>query len=347
MQSGMVSTAPVLVTGASGFIGSQIIADLLARGYRVRGTVRDLSKRKGYEHLLGLPGAAERLEIVAAELFDQAAFDRAVEGCEYVIHGASPYAVNVKDPQKDLVEPAIQGTQSALRASAKHGVKRVVLTSSMAAITDEPESDRPLTEEDWNEKSSLERTPYYFSKTLAEREAWRIVREESPQLDLVVINPFLVIGPSLAPTLNASNQVFVDLYKGVYPGILRITFGVVDVRDVSSAHVRALENPAATGRYICYHENLPMRELVEWMKAEGLSGGKLPSLGLDCAVGDFAIRLGSYLQPKGVGSYLRTHIGRVPHIDNRKIREQLGVSFRDLRGSVRDTLADLKRWGHL
>jgi dihydroflavonol-4-reductase len=337
----------ILVTGANGFIASHITQQLLAHGHRVRGTVRSLAK--GTNHLRALPGASERLELIEAELLAAGAFDAACEGIDTVLHTASPYVLDAKDPQKDLVDPALEGTRNVLRSAAKSpSVRRVIVTSSMAAITDEPESDHVLTEEDWNEKSSLDRNPYYYSKTLAERAAWAFVEQEKPRFDLVVINPFLVIGPSLSEGINTSNQIFVDLLKGTYPGIMNLTWGFVDVRDVADAHVRAVENPKAHGRYICAGDTIAMRAVVELLEAQGWGkGNKLPKLGMDCSIGDFSVRLSSYLQPKGVGSYLRTHVGRVPRYDTRKIREELGLTFRPTAQSVLDTVGDLARLGHV
>jgi len=339
----------VLVTGASGFIASRIVERLLERGHRVRGTVRSLAKEKDLAPLRALPGATERLELVEADLLADGAFDGHAAGMDAVMHTASPYALDAKDPQKDLVDPAVSGTRNVLRAAQRTaGVKRVIVTSSMAAITDEPESDHVLTEKDWNTRSSLTRNPYYLSKTLAERAAWDFVAAEKPGFDLVVINPFLVIGPSLVPSLNTSNQVFVDLLKGTYPGVMNLTWGFVDVRDVAEAHLRALENEAAHGRYLTAGETVAMRDLVALLEEEGWGKGhKLPKLGMDCAVGDFAVRLSSYLQPKGVGSYLRTHVGRVPRYDTTKVRSELGLTFRPARTSIHDTMEDLARWGHV
>jgi dihydroflavonol-4-reductase len=344
-----VSNAPVLVTGASGFIATRIVELLLGKGYRVRGTVRSLGKEKELAPLRALPGAAERLELVAADLLTAGAYDAAASGCEYVMHTASPYVLDAKDPQKDLVDPAVMGTRNVLEACKRAGsVKRVVLTSSMAAITDEPEGDHVLSESDWNTKSTLDRNPYYLSKTLAERAGWEFVEREKPKFDLLVINPFLVIGPSLQPAINTSNQMFVDLLGGVYPGVMNLTWGFVDVRDVADAHVRAMETPAAKGRYLCAGETIPMRAVVDLLQKEGWgAGNKLPKLGMDCAIGDFTVRLSSYLQPKGVGSYLRTHVGRVPRYDTTKIQRELGVHFRPAEASIKDTLADLARWGHV
>lgn len=339
----------VLVTGASGFIASRTIEQLLAKGHRVRGTVRSLGKEKDLAPLRALPGAKERLELVQADLLTAGSFDAPAQGCDAVLHMASPYVLEAKDPQKDLVDPAVKGTENVLSASEKAGtVKRVVITSSMAAITDEPESDHVLTEADWNVKSSLERNAYYYSKTLAEKAGWAFVESRKPGFDLVTVNPFMVIGPSLSPGINTSNQLFVDLLSGTYPGIMNLTWGFVDVRDVASAHVRAIEIPTAHGRYITAGETISMRDVVELLAKNGWgAGNKLPKLGMDCGAGDFAVRLSSYLQPKGVGSYLRTHVGRVPRYDTSKVQRELGLSFRPVAESILDAVNDLAAQGHV
>jgi dihydroflavonol-4-reductase len=150
------------------------------------------------------------------------------------------------------------------------------------------------------------------------------------------------------PALNTSNRIFVDLVKGVYPGIISLTWGLVDVRDVAEAHVRAMETPAARGRYICAGACASMRQIVDLLKRHGLGAkGKLPSLPLDNPLGNGVVRVASFMQPKGVGSYLRTHVGRVPRYDTTKIQRELGIRFRTVEQSVLDTMADLQRWGHL
>lgn len=348
MTATPITEAPVCISGATGFIASHIIKELLDRGYRVRGTVRNLSKEKDFAHLRALPGAAGRLELVEADLMREGSFDDAVKGCTHVLHTASPFKMDAKDPQKDLVDPAVMGTRSMMASCKKAGtVRRVVLTSSMAAITDEPENDRVLTEADWNTRSGLTRNPYYFSKAQAERAGWDFIEAEKPAFDLVVLNPFIVIGPSLSPTFSASNQLFVDLVSGVYPGIMNLTWGFVDVRDVALAHVLAMESADAKGRYICAAETVAMRDLVELLSKNGYAGTKLPKLGMDCALGDYAVKLSSYAQPRGIGSYLRTHVGRVPRYDNGKIQRELGLRFRDTTQSILDTMADLSRAGHI
>ena len=204
----------------------------------------------------------------------------------------------------------------------------MVVTSSMAAVTDEPDSDHTLTEADWNVKSSLDRNPYYYAKTLAEKSAWDFMAQRKPFFDLVAINPFMVVGPSLTAALNTSNRIFVDLLKGTYPGILSLTWGFVDVRDVADAHVRALGTPSAHGRYLCAGDTLSMRGLVALLAENGYAGYRLPKRPLDTASGNLLVRLLSFTQAPGVGSYLRSHVGRVPKYNTAKIRTELGISFR-------------------
>ena len=164
-----ISTAPVCVTGATGYVASEIVSQLLGAGYSVVGTTRDPERAQREGHITSLPGAGERLRLVAADLMTPGAFDEAVAGSEYVVHTASPYMTDVEDPQRDLVDPAVEGTLSVLNACERAGtVKRVVLTSSFAAITDEPDGSL-LDETVWNTKSTLKRNPYYFSKAQAER----------------------------------------------------------------------------------------------------------------------------------------------------------------------------------
>jgi len=337
--------APVCVTGASGFVASWLVRELLERGLHVRGTAR----RAAVPHLQALPGAADRLELVEADLLEPSSFDAAVRGCSTVFHTASPYAIQVDDPQRDLIDPAVTGTLAVLEACAKApDVRRVVLTSSMAAVTDEPDDARVLTEADWNEKSTLRRNPYYLSKTLAEREAWSFVEHERRTFDLVAMNPFMIMGPSLGPGLNVSNKIVADVVNGVYPGIVSLSWGIVDVRDVAHAHVRAADLPGAHGRYLLSQEAVTMRTLVGWLREAGFGEGtRLPSRALDNAVGDLLVRLNSYVQPAGVGSYLRTHIGRTPRYDTTKVRLGLGLTMRPTRDTVLDTARDLERHGHI
>ena len=343
----MASELRVCVTGAAGFVASWLVRELLEKGVLVRGTVRRVASA---DHLRALPGAVERLELVEADLTVPGSFEAAVRGCTVVFHTASPYVIQVDDPQRDLVDPAVNGTLDVLRACVKASdVARVVLTSSMAAVTDEPDASQVLTEADWNEKSTLQRNPYYLSKTMAERAAWTFVERERPSFDLVAMNPFMIMGPSLGPGLNVSNKIVADLVNGVYPGILSLTWGVVDVRDVAHAHVRAAEVREAQGRYLLVQEPpVSMRTIVGWLREAGYGDGtRLPSRAMDNALGNLLVKLNAYLQPPGVASYLRTHIGRVPRYDASKARTDLGLTLRPTRETVLDTARDLEQQGHI
>ena len=345
--------ALVCVTGAGGYVGSQLVRLLLAQGYRVRGTCRNPAKDK---HLGDLPGAAERLALVTADLLTPGAFDDAFADVTTVMHTASPCLVDVKDPQAELVTPAVEGTLNVLRAAQKNPrIKRVVLTSSIAAVSDQPENGKVLTETDWNHTSTLTRNPYHFSKTCAEKAAWDFMRAARPNFDLAVINPASVIGPSLSPALNSTNEFFTDLFKGRYPAIIGLSWSFVDVRDVALAHVLAMTTPRAKGRYLCSAGTLSMRDIVPLVAqhaftqgAQGARGKKLPRRRLDGAFGNFLVKaILSRFQPRGSGSYLRTHIGRAYAFDTSRVRRELGLTFRPIEGSIRDTLDDLARWGHV
>jgi len=343
----MITNKPICVTGASGFIASYIIRKLLENGYTVRGTVRGLKNGYNYEYLTSLPGA-ERLDLEQGELLNEGSYDEAITGCEYVIHTASPYVLDVKNSQHDLVDPALKGTLNVLQACGKSGsVKKVVLTSSVAAVFDEPISGYVYTEEDWNETSSLTRNPYFYSKILAERSAWDYIERENPAFELVVINPGVVIGPSLVPSLNTSNQILRDVLSGTYPVIMSISWGFVDVRDVAHAHICAMENEKAKGRYLCTGETLSMSEVVSILQEAGYGNYKLPKMKMTGRVGNAMVKILVSTQPKGARTFIRTHVGRGVKYDNSKIREELGISFRSAKESILESVKDLLCWKHV
>ncbi len=348
MTATPITTSPVVVTGATGFIASHIVDRLLEAGYRVRGTVRDPNKVRSDGYLTSLPGAAERLELVPADLLAKDVFDEAVIGSEYVIHTASPYLLDVDDPQRDLVEPAVRGTLSILEACiSAPGLKRVVITSSGAAITDHADG-HVNTEADWNTTSTLTHNPYYYSKTLAERAAWTFMEEQSPDFDLVVLNPFSVIGPSLVPSVNTSHTPFIGLTNGRLPGLLALDWPLVDVRDVALAHIRAMEIPEAEGRYLIATATRSMRQVVELLRANGWDQRyRLPTMSLDRGAGAVAARFAANFQRSGTRSYLKAHLGGSMRFDHSKAMRELGIEFRDVDQTVLDTMEDLERWGHL
>ncbi|XP_012090024.1 phenylacetaldehyde reductase [Jatropha curcas] len=242
----------VCVTGASGYIASWLVKFLLLRGYTVKASVRNPDDPKKVEHLTALEGAQERLQLFKANLLEEGSFDAAIEGCEGVFHTASPFFHDVTDPQTELIDPAVKGTLNVLNSCARTpSVKRVVLTSSIAAVNynGKPRTPEVVVDETWfsdPEFCKENKLWYVVSKTLAEDAAWKFAKEKD--IDLVAINPAMVIGPLLQPTLNTSAAAVLSLMKGVqtFPNA---TFGWVNVKDVANAHIQAFEIPSASGRY--------------------------------------------------------------------------------------------------
>src|SRR5450631_1143448 len=240
----------ILVTGGSGFIGSYCILQLLAAGHQVRTTVRSLKRGQEVLTLLQAGGAepGDRLSIVTADLESDAGWPDAVAGCEYVLHVASPFPVGVPEDEHELIVPAREGALRVLRASRDAGVKRVVLTSSFAAVGYGVKPQlTPFDETNWTDLASDGLTAYVKSKTLAERAAWKFIAAEGGQLELSVVNPVAVFGPVLGPDYSTSIFLVQKMMAGAVPGCPRLWFGVVDVRDVADLHIRAMTHPAAKG----------------------------------------------------------------------------------------------------
>lgn len=340
----------VCVTGASGYVASHIVKQLLEREYEVVGTVRDTSKE--YPYLTELPGAAERLTLAAANLVDEGSFDAPVAGCEVVFHTASPFAMNVTNPQEDLVDPAVRGTLTVLESAAKAGVRKVVLTSSVAAVTDSPINGHVYTEDDWNEESTLNRNPYFYSKAEAERSAWRFVREYKPPadgpalFDLAVMNPFLIIGPNLAQRPSESTGTFKLVMEGKFPAAVKLAWSFIDVRDVAHAHIEAAERKEAVGRFILARPALWLREVVDILREE-FPGYSYPRFSLEHKVGTWMALASAVFEPKDTRVYLKTNLGRFPTLDNTRAREILGMEFRDVRQSILDTVHDMIAIGQI
>jgi dihydroflavonol-4-reductase len=240
----------VLVTGGSGFIGSHAILRLLGDGHEVRTTLRDLARKPEVLDMLRRGGAepGERLVFFTADLEKDAGWAGAVAGCDYVLHIASPLPF-LNPPDVDALVPAARGgALRVLRASRDAGVKRVVMTSSFAAIGyGHPPRAEPFDETDWTDVESPGVTAYVKSKTLAEQAAWEFIACDGGALELAVINPVGVFGPALGPDLATSLLGIKRLLDGGAPGLPSISFGVVDVRDVADLHVRAMTDPAAKG----------------------------------------------------------------------------------------------------
>jgi nucleoside-diphosphate-sugar epimerase len=242
-----VSGETVLVTGGSGFIGSSCILDLLQAGYRVRTTVRSPEREAAVRELLGAE-SAEALSFVTADLMADAGWGDAVSGCDFVLHVASPFPLGPPKHEDDLIVPAREGALRVLAAARDAQVRRVVMTSSFAAVGyGVPPRDQPFTEEDWTNPDADGVSAYTKSKTLAERAAWDFIAREGGGLELSVVNPVGVFGPVLGPDFSTSIELVKRLLEGSIPGLPRVAYGIVDVRDVADLHRRAMSDPAAAG----------------------------------------------------------------------------------------------------
>jgi len=277
-----MSSDLVLVTGGSGFVGIHCIAALLRSGYRVRTTVRSLDRSGEILTMLtraGLPDA--EIDIVEAELTHDDGWPGAVESCRYVLHVASPFHIGKVRHEDDMVIPAREGTLRVLRAARDAAVQRVVLTSSFAAIGyGHSERAQPFTESDWTDLSGDDVSPYIKSKAIAERAAWHFLAREGGKLQLTSVNPVGIFGPALGPKLSASIEIIQRMLRGEMPGVPRISFGAVDVRDVAELELLAMTRPEANNqRYIAISgQPIPFIEFADILRQHlGPRGAKLPS----------------------------------------------------------------------
>jgi nucleoside-diphosphate-sugar epimerase len=337
----------ILVTGGSGFIGSHCILQLLAAGHQVRTTLRSL-KREGDVRAMLKEGSAEpgdRLSFIAADLVNDAGWPEAVAGCDYVLHVASPLPPSVPKNEDELIVPAVEGTLRVLRASRDVGVKRVVLTSSFAAIGyGHEQRTAPFTETDWTDPNGNDVQPYTKSKTLAERAAWDFIAKEGGNLELSVVNPVGVFGPVLGPDYSTSILMVQRLMDGAVPGCPRLYFGVVDVRDVADLHVRAMTNPAAKGeRFLAVAGDfMTMLDIAKVLKARmGAAAKRVPTRQLP----DWLVRLAALRDP--AIKLILPELGKAKNGTNEKARRLLGWAPRSNEEAIVATAESLVRLGLL
>jgi nucleoside-diphosphate-sugar epimerase len=336
----------VLVTGGSGFIGSHAILQLLATGHHVRTTVRSLTREREVRAMLkeGDAEPGNRLSFVAANLEQDAGWSDAIAGCEYVLHVASPFPPNLPRHEDELIVPAREGSLRVLRAARDVGVKRVVLTSSFAAIGyGQKPQPAPFDETNWTDPNAAVR-PYVKSKTLAERAAWDFIAKEGRGLELVVVNPVAVFGPVLGPDYSTSILFVQRLLDGAMPGCPRLYFGIVDVRDVADLHLRAMTHPAAKGeRFLAVAGDfLSLRDVALVLKRRlGAAARRVPTRQLP----NWLVRLAALRDP--AVRQIVPELGKVKNATNEKARRLLGWAPRSAEEAIVATAESLLRLGLL
>jgi nucleoside-diphosphate-sugar epimerase len=335
----------VLVTGGSGFIGSHCILQLLQAGHEVRTTVRNLKREGDVRAMLKVGGVepGDRLSFAAADLLDDAGWPAAVAGCEFVLHVASPFPEGVPKDENELIVPAREGALRVVRAARDAHVRRVVLTSSFAAIGygGEPE-DVLLDETHWTNPDTS--APYIKSKTLAERAVWDFMSSEAGALELSVVNPVMVFGPVLGPDYSTSILAVQRLMDGALPGCPQVCFGAVDVRDVADLHLRAMTHPAARGeRFLAVAGNfISFVDAAKLLKARmGAAARRVPTRQLP----NWLVRLAALADP--AVKQILPELGKKKNATSQKAERVLQWAPRSAEDSIVATAESLIRLGLL
>jgi nucleoside-diphosphate-sugar epimerase len=335
----------VLVTGGSGFIGSHCILQLLASGHRVQTTVRKLKREDDVRAMLRQAGAdpGDRLSFFAADLQSDAGWAEAAAGCDFVLHVASPFPASVPKHEDELIVPAREGALRVLRAARGAGVRRVVLTSSFAAVGYgfKPQT-APFDETNWTNLDAKGLAPYVKSKAMAERAAWDFIGKEGGGLELCVINPVGVFGPALGPDLSTSVLLLKRLMDGAMPGCPQLYFGVVDVRDVADLHIRAMSLAAANGeRFLAIAGDcMSILDMAKVLKRRmGASASKVPTWQLP----NWLVRIVALRDP--MARSIVSELGRVKNASNEKAKRVLGWTPRTNEEAIVATGESLVRLG--
>ena len=341
------TSAPVLVTGATGYVAGWIVKELLERGATVHAAVRDPSNEAKVRHLKELGGPGQ-IRLFQSDLLDAGSYADAMADCAIVFHTASPFTMAVQDPQTELIDPAVLGTRNVLEEATRvDSVRRVVLTSSCAAIYADAADCAAapggvLTEDVWNTTASLDHQPYSWSKTLAEREAWKIAQGQS-RWDLVVVNPSLVIGPAI--NLHPTSESF-DIVRRLGDGTMRagaprFGMGVVDVRDLAAVQLAAAATPDAKGRHIVSGHNTDLFELGRTLLPKFGAAYPVPRRALPkwlvWLAGPLTVGISRKVVARNVDVPWRA--------DNAKSRRELGATYRPMSESMEDMFGQMIEMG--
>lgn len=341
----MDNSATVLVTGGSGFLGSRCLIDLLGAGFTVRTTVRHTNRESEVRALLARAGVdpGERLSFRIADLESDSGWAEAVAGCVFVLHVASPFPERVPKDENEVIVPAREGTLRVLRAARDAGVRRVVLTSSFAAIGygHEPQS-QPFDESSWTNLEGKDIQPYVKSKTLAERAAWHFIDKEGGSLELSVVNPVGIFGPLLSRDYSTSTLLVKRLLDGALPGCPKLSFGIVDVRDVADLHIRAMQDPAAKNeRFLAVSGNfLSVFEMAKVLRRRlGKAANKVPKF----EIPNWLVHVAAMLDP--AAKQILPELGKAKDATGEKATRLLGWQPRSAEEAIVATAESLLQLG--
>lgn len=340
----MASKPPVVVTGASGFVAKHVIAEFLKRGEAVRGTLRSLNKAEAVQRAVTRLGAnAENLSFAATDLLSDDGWEDAFAGAQVVVHTASPFPMQQPEDPEEIIGPARDGTLRVLKFATRAGAKRLVLTSSIVAIFygSGLAKGHTYSEDDFTDEARPDLTPYFKSKTIAEKVAWQFVKANTEAPELAVINPGFVQGPAPDADLSTSHELFLLLARGAYPAAPKLGFPIADVRDVAAAHYEAAIRPEAAGnRYLIAEGTLGVYELGQILARELPElRSKVPKIELP----DFSVRMLSHVDRR-----LKTilpELGDRKRYTNSKAQAGLGLKFRSADEASVASIRSLRELG--
>lgn len=347
MKSMIHTHQKVLVTGGTGFVAIHSILQLLNRGYQVRTTIRSITSKDKIYEMLKNGGITDfsKIEFVEADLTDDKNWLEAMLGCDYVLHIASPIFLRLPKNEDEMIRPAVDGTLRVLKAAREAGVKRVVMTSNFGAVGySHKDKNTIITEESWTNPDEKGLSTYNKSKVLAEKAAWDFIKNEGGTLELSVINPMGIFGPSLSPDLSSGFEMLKKILDGTMKAIPDINLGIVDVRDVAELHILAMENPEAKGqRFLALAGGtMSLLEIVKLLKqkipyaAEKASTKSLPT---------FIIRLTALFNDQAKA--ILPLVGIYRNASNEKARTVLGWKPRTNEEAVMATVISLIKWKSL
>jgi len=336
----------VLVTGGNGFVAGECILRLLQKGYSVRATLRSLTKKDKVVAMMkegGLNPTDDQLSFIEADLSSDKNWTEAVKDVDYVLHVASPIIVGQPKHEDELIRPAVDGTLRVLKAARDNGVKRVVLTSSFAAVGySHTDPNTLITEKEWTDPEDKTLSAYVKSKALAEKAAWDFIEKEGGELELTAINPVGIFGPSLGPDISSGFEILKRLLDGSMKAMPNFDLAIVDVRDLADLHLKAMTSPKAKGeRFLALAGGvMSMPEIAALLRSHyGDKANKVPTRVLP----DWLIRVAAHFST--AAKQIVPMLGRVRNCSNEKARTVLDWSPRKNEEAIIASAKSLFKYG--